>query len=55
MNSATVLTGTSGFTSITLVSCMVPATGTLSRMKSNGRLSYSEALMALLGPTKPMV
>ena len=38
MNSATVLIGTSWFTSITLVSFMVPPTGTLSRMKSNGRL-----------------
>jgi hypothetical protein len=39
MNSATVLAGTSGCTTITLVSSIVPATGSLSRAKSNGSLS----------------
>src|ERR1051326_693012 len=39
MNSARSFTGTSRLSSITLVSCMVPATGTLSRMKSNGSFS----------------
>jgi hypothetical protein len=39
MYSATVLIGTSGFTSSTLVIFMVPPTGTLSRMKSKGNLA----------------
>src|SRR5262249_12151747 len=37
MNSATVLAGTSGCTTITLVSSIVPATGALSRTKSKER------------------
>jgi hypothetical protein len=39
MNSARLLAGNAGFTSITLANRMMPATGTLSRMKSNGSFS----------------
>jgi len=39
MSSATVVAGTDGCTSITLVSSIVPATGALSRRKSYGSLS----------------
>ena len=38
-----------------LVSCMMLATGTVSRMKSKGGFLSSELLMALLGPTNNSV
>ena len=37
-----------------LVSRMTPATGTVSRMKSNGSFLYSDVLMALLGASNRM-
>ena len=55
MNSATVLAGTDGCTTSTLVRSIVPAMGALSRRKSKGSFSYNVALMALFGATNPIV
>ncbi|MGY4368103.1 hypothetical protein ACVW1A_004168 [Bradyrhizobium sp. LB1.3] len=38
-----------------LVSCMMLATGTVSRRKSNGSFLYSEVEIALLGATNSSV
>src|SRR5438477_6197713 len=43
MNSLTVCAGTFGLTSITFGARMNPATGAMSRMKSNGRFLYVQA------------
>ena len=55
MNSATVLAGNDGVTSITFGVRIRPATGAMSRMKLKLRFLYSVALMPLAGFTSSMV
>ena len=55
MNSATVLAGNEGVTSITFGVRIRPATGATSRMKLKLRFLYSVALMPWAGFTSSMV
>ena len=55
MNSATVFTGSEGGTTMMLIKVMMPPTGAVSRMKSNGSFLNTDWLIALFGPTNMTV
>ena len=55
MNSLTVFAGMAFDTTSMLVSCMMLATGAVSRMKSYGSFLYSEVEIALFGATNSSV